>query len=130
MHSRAAAALRVNHAVKQKARPLSARPATAAKVCVSGPAAIGVKDTKRTGYVPPAPFQIKKSVKPLTSVQAFSLQTASLASKDVRERENSNTTQGASSSRLVSQLAAKAGAAAAVTPKRSVKSTTTKVCLQ
>ena len=120
--------------MKSKARPASARPVlAAAKVAVSGPDAIGVKDAKRTGYVMPAPFQIKKSVKPLTSVQGFTLKTASLASKDARERENSNATQVATACvNPACKAAAKvsgAGAgrdvvgagASALTPKRNVK---------
>jgi hypothetical protein len=107
--------------------------AAATKVAVSGPAAIGVKDVKRTGYMTPAPFQIKKSVKPLTSVQGFTLKTASLASKDTRERENSNATQGAASCAKPADKAVakvpRAGAGSAVvgaggsalTPKRNVK---------
>lgn len=55
---------RTNHAAKSK--PAAARPATAPPPSSS----FGLKGVNRTGYVAPAPFQLKKSVKPLTSSMA------------------------------------------------------------
>jgi hypothetical protein len=81
---------RLNHASQSKTRPCSAA-ATCAGRCVAP--AIGVKDVVRTGYHVPEPFVIKKSTKPLTSVQPFTLKTAARCDArcdDAKDTENAN----------------------------------------
>jgi len=109
---------------------VSARaPAGGAKVGVSGSGAIGVKHQARTGYVAPAPFVPKKSIKPLTSVRAFAFKTDTRATAASSKDENTNLVQSAAAQEAVAHVADVAHNTARptsahpgnVTPKRNVK---------
>jgi hypothetical protein len=119
---------RLNHASRSKSRPFSAA-ATCAGRCVAP--AIGVKDVVRTGYHVPEPFVIKKSTKPLTSVQPFTLKTAARCDArcdDAKDTENANSNSTSACTMRCEGVKTSRGASSKpastdkpLTPKRCVK---------